>query len=152
MPQRKSKVSFAEDVVQVQKTETVVTAVETASVQRNSSLHFKDSVVEDDKDYGSKFGHYNRSGSLGPASGGPAPPVIPGDMSVRAGRIYNSEASVRAGTQFRPNFEEPSVRILGSNLNGSVHRKAYDIIEEPEDEEDAAPKLRTVHKVKRESS
>lgn len=152
MPQRKSKVSFAEDVVQVQKTETVVTAVETAIMQRNSSLHFKDSVVEDDKDYGSKFGHYNRSGSLGPASGGPGHPVIPGDMSVRAGRIYNSEASVRAGTQFRPNLEEPSVRILGSNLNGSVHRKAYDIIEEPEDEEDAAPKLRTVHKVKRESS
>lgn len=148
MPQRKSKVSFAEDVSQVQKPATVPLTEEAAKMQRNPSLHFKDSIVEDDNDYGSKFGHYNRSGSIRAETGGPP---ISGDMSVRAGRIYNSEASVRAGAHFQPNLQDPSVRILGSNMNGSVHMKAFDIVEEPEEEEEA-PKLRTVHKVKRESS
>ncbi len=149
MPQRKSKVSFAEDVSQVQKPATVPLTEEAAKMQRNPSLHFKDSIVEDDNDYGSKFGHYNRSGSIRAETGGPP---ISGDMSVRAGRIYNSEASVRAGGHFQPNLQDPSVRILGSNMNGSVHMKAFDIVEEPEEEEEEAPKLRTVHKVKRESS
>jgi hypothetical protein len=49
------------------------------------------------------------------------------DMSVRAGRVYNSEASVRAGAHFNPNVNDPSVRLRGSNLEGSVHIKAYDV-------------------------
>ena len=53
------------------------------------------------------------------------------DLSVRAGRVYNSEASVRAGAHFKTNVNDPSVRLRGSNMEGSVHMKAYDV--------DAAP-------------
>jgi len=49
------------------------------------------------------------------------------DLSVRAGRVYNSEASVRAGAHFKTNANDPSVRLRGSNMEGSVHMKAYDV-------------------------
>jgi len=41
--------------------------------------------------------------------------------------VYNSEASVRAGAHFKTNANDPSVRLRGSNMEGSVHMKAYDV-------------------------
>jgi serine/threonine protein phosphatase PrpC len=135
---RPAKVSFADDV-----------SSKPSGMRRQSSEFFTDSVLRqsDSAEFGVKFGHYrpdmshvqrNASTRLplaqlpeedkgqGFASAPASNPIT--DMSVRAGRVYNSEASVRAGLQFKKkNVEDPSVRLRGSNLEGSVHMKAYDV-------------------------
>jgi serine/threonine protein phosphatase PrpC len=127
IPQRPSKVSFAEEPVKEDKP--------TSAFQRSSSHFFSDSVADSDGDFASKFGHYKKGGPTLEST--PSTRVTAGylrDMSVRAGRVYNSEASVRAGSQFRPNLEDPSVRLRGSTLDGSVHMKAFQIREEESNE------------------
>ena len=137
-PPRQSRVSFADDVV----------AVEPSRMRRKSSEFFTDSVLHtsDSMEFGARFGHYRAEVPLvernisvkldglpedGPTSQNARAAMATfnsiADMSVRAGRVYNSEASVRAGSQFKPNLEDPSVRLRGSNLEGSVHMKAYDV-------------------------
>jgi hypothetical protein len=86
-------------------------------------MHFSGATVDTGENFGSKFGHYTNGSGLGtldkPAPGGLA------EASVRAGRLYNSEASVRAGSMNKNTTvaEDPSVRLRGSNLEGSVHLK-----------------------------
>lgn len=140
LPQRPSKVSFADDLVVEQEK----SSSETSAFTRSSSHFFADSVADSDGEFASKFGHYKQS--TGPTELEHAPstkvptPAYLRDMSVRAGRVYNSEASVRAGSQFRANLEDPSVRLRGSTLDGSVHMKAYQIAEEsPEDGHGPSP-------------
>ena len=128
-------------------------------------MFFSDSVLpqSDSAEFGVRFGHYRPDVSLGrhasklplaqlPEEGQgaarePTRNLIP-DMSVRAGRVYNSEASVRAGLQYKTNVEDPSVRLRGSNLEGSVHMKAYDVDITPDSStnEDKLLKTTTVHR------
>lgn len=153
---RPSKVSFA-DQVSVEPARPDEPS-ELPSFNRQSSEFFRDAVLHasDSVEFGSKFGHYSaqplpgRDQSLkltdhpkhGPAEAEANVPStsflasIPSavasaitDMSVRAGRVYNSEASVRAGAQFKSLklVQDPSVRLRGSNLEGSVHHKAYEV-------------------------
>lgn len=128
LPQRPSKVSFAEEPVKEEKTN---------AFPRSSSHFFTDSIAENESDFASKFGHYNEGQGSIKLDNAPSVrlPSNMTDMSVRAGRVYNSEASVRAGSHFQPNLEDPSVRLRGSILDGSVHMKAFQIEEEEEEEE-----------------
>ena len=128
LPQRPSKVSFAEEPVKEEKP--------SSAFQRSPSLYFADSVADSDGEFASKFGHYKQTGPTldNQPSTRVAGPAYLRDMSVRAGRVYNSEASVRAGSQFKPNLEDPSVRLRGSTLDGSVHMKAFRIAEESTEE------------------
>ncbi len=152
---RPAKVSFADDV----------STAPSTTMRRQSSMFFSDSVLpqSDSAEFGVRFGHYRPDVSLGrhasklplaqlPEEGQgaarePTRNLIP-DMSVRAGRVYNSEASVRAGLQYKTNVEDPSVRLRGSNLEGSVHMKAYDVDITPDSStnEDKLLKTTTVHR------
>ncbi len=136
--QRHSKVSFADDV-----------SSKPSIMRRQSSEFFTDSVLgkSESAEFGVRFGHYRPQVPFGERDASTKLPLpqLPeqgqaqqgytgaptinsiADMSVRAGRVYNSEASVRAGSQFKTNMEDPSVRLRGSNLEGSVHLKAYDV-------------------------
>lgn len=90
-------------------------------VPRSASMHFLGATVDSGEDFASKFGHYTAAdGDLDKPVGG-----FLAEASVRAGRVYNSEASVRAGkaNSKSTTSDDPSVRLRGSNLNGSVHIK-----------------------------
>jgi serine/threonine protein phosphatase PrpC len=119
---RASKVSFADSA-------TSTGPVPTHSMQRNPSIYFRDSIAESDVDFASKFGHYTDNATLQDRNESTrvAPVGISHEMSVRAGRVYNSEASVRAGRHFKPDLEDPSVRLRGSHMEGSVRLKALQV-------------------------
>lgn len=89
-----------------------------SSIPRSASTAFSEATAADGEDFASKFGHYQGSGLMRP------------DFSVRAGRVYNSEASVRAGREALRDHKDPSVRLRGSDFEGSLHLKTKDIIEE----------------------
>jgi hypothetical protein len=91
-------------------------------VRRSASEAFANATAEAEE-YGVKFGHYTSGMGTGI-----------GEPSVRAGRVYNSEASVRAGTAGLRSSQDPSVHVRGSNLDGSLHLRASKIGEEEEEE------------------
>jgi serine/threonine protein phosphatase PrpC len=143
VPGRPSRVSFA-DVVSVGHTEPV-------QLSRQSSEYFQDSVLHrsESGELSTRFGHYGadytdernvstrldwlpEKARVSEDDSTPTPFLLPIsngvlDMSVRAGRVYNSEASVRAGAQFKSKVEPLSLRLRGSNMEGSVHMKAHQI-------------------------
>lgn len=86
-----------------------------SSMRRNASHHFLSATADDDSEFASKFGHYS-SLSQDAISNLYEP-------SVRAGRVYNSEASLHAGSAMIQK-EDPTVRLRGSSFDGSVHWKA----------------------------
>ncbi len=96
---------------------------------RSASMHFSGATVDSGEDFASKFGHYTNAdgtGTIEKLSGG-----FLAEASVRAGRVYNSDASVRAGTVNKSSVSnDPSVRLRGSNLEGSVHLKTSKLINE----------------------
>lgn len=142
-PKRKGKrVAFSEE--SVQRSEEAKTEKDVSLLRRSASSAFSNATAEDSGDFATKFGHYQGSMSLR------------NDFSVRAGRVYNSEASVRAGTQgLLARQKDPSVRIRGSNMEGSLHLRADDIIPEDSvkdgrnDDDAKSPELFPVRVVKR---
>lgn len=110
---RSRKVAFAKDTLERKSTTG-------AGMLRSASHAYLGSTADGEDDYASKFGHYKA------AEGGHGAPQFVGEPSVRAGRLYNSEASVRAGSAMARNAgrQDPSVHVRGSNLEASVHFKA----------------------------
>lgn len=93
------------------------------AVQRVASSAFAEATVEDTSEYAAKFGHYNSRFGASIT-----------DPSVRAGRVYNTEASVRAGkAAFMTNMDDPSVRFRGSSMEGSLHMKARELAIQSDD-------------------
>jgi hypothetical protein len=93
------------------------------ALQRVASSAFEEATVEDTSEYAAKFGHYNSRFGTSIA-----------DPSVRAGRVYNTEASVRAGkAAFMTNMDDPSVRFRGSSMEGSLHMKARELAIQSDD-------------------
>jgi len=111
-PSRKQrKVAFAKTVLeQVREREKSETQ---GPMRRSASQAFVGSTAQEGQDYAAKFGHYTGAGV--------------GDMSVRAGRVFNTDASVRAGNALESHNSDPSVRLRGSSLDGSVRMKASSI-------------------------
>ena len=140
MATRPSRVSFAPGVVEQVATD--------SAMKRNASVHFGNAVAEDGAEYAAKFGHYNRSQSQFGSTFT--------DPSVRAGRVYNTEASVHAGkVAMMRDTSDPSVRLRGSDIEGSVHLRAREIPETVDEDEGIAreeikvPGLRPIRTVKR---
>jgi len=101
-------------------------------VPRSASMHFAGATADSGEEFASKFGHYTAgegNGTFDKPGGG-----LLAEASVRAGRVYNSEASVRAGNANKKSttLDDPSVRLRGSNFNGSVHIKSGKLITDAE--------------------
>lgn len=118
-PKRKGrKVAFSEEPEEMAKPK--VEKADTGAIRRSSSLHFPGTTADTTDDYASKFGHYKD------ADEEELTPTFMTEPSVRAGRVYNSEASVRAGKALQAKQaanDDPSVRLRGSNMDGSLHLK-----------------------------
>lgn len=120
---RKS-VAFSKDTIEratVKEEREPTSGTGTTDMRRTASMHFADSTADGGADFAAKFGHYH--------SNEEGRPTLTAEASVRAGRVYNSEASMRAGNHYNPP-DDPSVRLRGSNLEGSMHLKASAIVEE----------------------
>jgi serine/threonine protein phosphatase PrpC len=130
LPNRPSKVSFADEISEEDHAPS--SRVSNSHIRRNSSEAFRDSVLDSTASdaFGSRFGHYKTHDDVN-GNHVATSRLLTAEMSVRAGRVYNSEASVRAGVQFKANVTDPFVRVRGSNLDGSVHMKAYDVDSAP---------------------
>jgi serine/threonine protein phosphatase PrpC len=101
-----------------------------SGMPRSASMHFSSATVDSGENFASKFGHYTNADGTGTLEHTPSGGFL-AEASVRAGRVYNSEASVRAGSVNKPSAEEdPSVRLRGSNLEGSVHMKTSKLMSE----------------------
>lgn len=146
-----SKVSFAPDCRDSPKR-----VQEKTNFTRSVSTHFENSIAESTDDYAAKFGHYNNQFA-----------TTFGEQSVRAGRVYNTEASVHAGKiALMKDTSDPSVRLRGSDIEGSVHLKTRelckldipDAVKESDDSSETAkekgsgPSLAPVRTVKRQGS
>jgi hypothetical protein len=81
---------------------------------RAASMRFASAVVDDEEEYAKKFGKYKKG----------AAPAAGAEASVRAGRVFSSDQSVRAGTANRAPVADPSIRLRGSALDKSVHMKS----------------------------
>lgn len=123
-PPRRSKVAFAIEPA-IDEGESMSTGYkeDKKALQRVASSAFEEATVEDTSEYAAKFGHYNSRFGTSIA-----------DPSVRAGRVYNTEASVRAGkAAFMTNMDDPSVRFRGSSMEGSLHMKARELAIQSDD-------------------
>jgi serine/threonine protein phosphatase PrpC len=83
-----------------------------------ASQRFRGAVAEGEGEYEGKFGHYKAAAGRAGSGRGAA------DPSTRAGRVYNSEQSVRAGAHGAGRADDPSIRVAGSGLDKSVRHRA----------------------------
>lgn len=123
-PPRRSKVAFAiEPAINESESVSAGYKEDQKALQRVASSAFVEATAEDTSEYAAKFGHYNSRFGTSMA-----------DPSVRAGRVFNTEASVRAGkAAFMTNMDDPSVRFRGSSMEGSLHMKARELAIQSDD-------------------
>lgn len=136
---RGRKVAFSEEVHHHLEEMEEGTSSETilrtkSSMRRNASTHFLSATADDDSEFASKFGHYSTVSR-------DAISVLY-EPSVRAGRVYNSEASLHAGTAMM-HKEDPTVRLRGSSFDGSVHWKASTLPSLDEDGKEVPQEAKT---------
>ena len=121
-PKRKGrKVAFSEEPEEMPKAKGE--KADSGGLRRTPSMHFPGTTADTADDFASKFGHYKAE------EGGDKPAYNLADASVRAGRVYNSDASVRAGNMHANPKDDPSVRLRGSNMEGSFHVKTSELKE-----------------------